>query len=269
MNHSLFTTVRQCLSLAALCAPGVLICTNAEQPVSRIKPTVVRQIPHDTASFTQGLFYYKGTLYESTGLYGKSSLRIINAHDGAVIFSHPVAVPSGPAAGKPLFAEGIAWRNGRLIQLTWRAGIALVYTFPSCTFDTTLVYGGEGWGLTVAPSGWVMSTGSDTLFIRDDRFAVRKKIAVRVGNKKLDNINELEYAKGALFANVWYNTSIYKINLSSGAVQAIIDCSEIVQMEKPRSRNHVLNGIAFNPESNTFYITGKKWRKIYEISIPD
>jgi glutaminyl-peptide cyclotransferase len=227
--------------------------------VPSVAPHIKSTIPHDSQAFTQGLFYDNGRLYESTGLYGKSSLRILDASTGAIVKNMPV---------DKVFAEGCTSLGNELYQITWQEDIAFVYTFPGLKEQRTVIYAGEGWGLTSDGNYFYMSTGSDTLFVRDREFAVVRKIPVRMNHQPVNRLNELEYVDGFIYANVWYTDFILQINAKSGKVVRKIDCSALVKIENPSSQENVLNGIAYNPQSNDFYITGKNWKNIFVVEIP-
>ncbi len=227
-----------------------------DRAIARTTPLVVRTIPHDTAAFTQGLFYCKGLLYESTGLYGRSSLRVLDPNNGRIVRNIPVP---------DIFAEGCARMDSSLVQLSWREGGAAIYSFPSLSLRGSFSYAGEGWGLTSDSVSFYMSNGSDTLYLRDKRFGVKKKLAVTLGGAPLTSLNELEYVKGLIYANVWFNNNIYVIRPSSGAVVRIVDCTTLVSQNASPSDQDVLNGIAYNNDTGTFYVTGKRWRYIFEV----
>ena len=227
-----------------------------EPAIPRTTPIVLRSIPHDTAAFTQGLFYCKRLLYESTGLYGRSSLRVLDPNNSRIVRNIPVP---------DIFAEGCARMDSSLVQLSWREGGAAIYSFPSLSLRGSFSYAGEGWGLTSDSVSFYMSNGSDTLYIRDKRFGVKKKLAVTLGGTPLTSLNELEYVKGLIYANVWFNNNIYVIRPSSGAVVRIVDCTTLVLQNASPSDQDVLNGIAYNNDTGTFYVTGKRWRYIFEV----
>jgi glutamine cyclotransferase len=230
----------------------------SSKPISTTTPTVLRTIPHDTQAFTQGLFYYKGFLYESTGLYGQSKLRVIDPSNGNVIKSVPVP---------DVFAEGLCRVDSFLVQLTWKEQAAIKYSESDFSVKGSFSYSGEGWGLTYNGTAYIMSNGSDTLFMRNKNFSVIKKIPVTCGNKPLRELNELEYVNGFVYANVWFNTNIYVIQASSGTVVRIIDCMPLVIKNASQSEQDVLNGIAYNKKSQTFYVTGKNWQYIFEVKM--
>ena len=229
-----------------------------ESAIPRSVPAVLRTIPHDTKAFTQGLFYYKGLLYQSTGLYGQSSLRVIDPKDGNIIKNIPVA---------DIFAEGCARMDSTLVQLSWREKAALVYSLPSLKYVRSFSYDGEGWGLTASTASFYMSNGSDTLFIRNKKFSITKKVSVMLAGKKLSALNELEYVKGLVYANVWFDKSIYVIQPKTGRVIKIVDCSSLVAQNASLSDQDVLNGIAYNSTTGTFFLTGKNWRYIFEVKL--
>ena len=221
-------------------------------------PVIVSTIPHDTLSFTQGIFWCNGLLYESTGLYGRSSLRCLDPKTGRIIQNIPVA---------DIFAEGIAKMGSTIVQLSWREKAALIYSFPDLKTKGSFSYEGEGWGLTSSGASFIMSNGSDTLYIRNKQFRVIAAVAVRCGGKPLVRLNELEYVNGLVYANVWFDNSIYVIHPKTGAVVRTVDCTPLVSKAAVSSDQDVLNGIAYNSKTATFYITGKNWRYIFEVKL--
>jgi glutamine cyclotransferase len=228
--------------------------------VETVIPEIVRSFAHDTAAFTQGLVFAGGYLYESTGLYRSSSLRCIDIDGGAVV--------KAVALGPHLFGEGLAAAGDRLVQLTWKENRALVYARDDFRVVDTIRYAGEGWGLTATPEFFIMSNGSDTLYFRGRDFRVRKKLAVRHNGKPLASLNELEYARGMVYANVWYSNYIFEIDPSSGAVTRSVDCTALAQQAGEIDSEKVLNGIAWDEERDRFYCTGKKWPLVFEVTIP-
>ncbi|MFP4015121.1 MAG: glutaminyl-peptide cyclotransferase [Chitinispirillaceae bacterium] len=239
----------------------LLALSLSAQPVRQaetVKPTVLRTIPHDPEAFTQGLVCIDSTLYESTGIVGQSSLRKIDAESGKVLTIIPVP---------DLFGEGLAFKNGELVQLTWKAGLAIRYQFPSLKPGGVYKYSGQGWGLTSNDSHFIMSNGSDTLYYRNDQFSIEKTVAVTLNGKPLKNLNELEFVDNRIYANIWFRNFIAEIS-TEGKVTRIIDCSELVNRENPPDPNHVLNGVAYCENRDVWYLTGKNWKSIYVVKIP-
>lgn len=228
-------------------------------PVTYVKPTIVRQFAHDPRAFTQGLVYARGKLYESTGAPQGlvSSIRVVDTAKGTVEKERPIP---------EFFAEGIAVLGDMLLQLTWRDGALLTYSFPSLVMDPLpRPLEGEGWGLACDGRQFYMSNGSDTIQVRDAAFGIRSRIAVRMSGKPVRALNELEWARSKLYANIWYSNLIVEIDPSSGVVTRVFDCSELVTLAQPGDPGYVLNGIAYNPEKNTFYLTGKCWKAMFEV----
>ncbi len=225
--------------------------------VRTLRVDVVRELPHDTSAYTQGLLWWEGSLYESTGRYGESTLRRLDPATGAV--EQRVSVP--PA----FFGEGLARIGGRLIMLTWMAERAIVYDLRSFETVRTFRYRGEGWGLCHDGDRLVMSNGSDTLTLRDaDTFEPIGAVRVTLRGRPQDQLNELECVDGAVYANVWQEDYIVRIDPASGRVTHQIDAAGLLTAREARGVD-VLNGIAYEPEAGTFYITGKWWPKMFEV----
>ena len=156
-----------------------------------------------------------------------------------------------------------------LVQLTWREQTALTWSFPGLSPGAPMMYSGEGWGLASDGRHFYMTDGSDTVFVRSADFAIVRKLAITSAGIPVKNLNELEFVKGKLYANVWYRNRILEISAASGRVLRIIDCSSLVRQEQPDSPECVLNGIAYNQENGCFYMTGKKWKKMFVVKLPD
>jgi glutamine cyclotransferase len=230
---------------------------SAPDAPERLKVKVLSTRPHDPEAFTQGLVLQGGTLYESTGLYGKSSLREVDPKTGAV--KRKVAVPA------EYFAEGLALVDDRLLQITWKEEKALVYNRADFKPAGEFRYDGEGWGLCSDGARLVMSDGSDRLTFRDPKtFAVLSILNVTLAGKPAYQLNELECVDGAIYANVWQTDDILRIDPKDGRVTAVVDASGLLTPEE-RGKTDVLNGIAWNPEAKTFLITGKLWPKMFEV----
>jgi glutamine cyclotransferase len=230
---------------------------SAPDAPERLKVKVLSTRPHDPEAFTQGLVLDGGTLYESTGINGQSSLREVDPKTGKV--RRKLAVPA------EYFAEGLALVDGRLIQLTWKEEKAFVYDRADFKPAGEFRYDGEGWGLCWDGSRLVMSNGSDRLTFRDPKtFAVLSILDVILAGQPVHQLNELECVDGAIYANVWQTDDILRIDPRDGRVTAVIDASGLLTAAE-RQKTDVLNGIAWNPATKTFLITGKLWPKVFEV----
>ena len=232
-----------------------------EAPASptHLLPRLLGTVPHDQGSFTQGLVYNSGRLYESTGLYGKSTIRVLDT-TGTVVHSRQLS--------DMFFGEGCTFFNGRIFQITWKEQRCFIYTSEDLSPVDTLTYTGEGWGLTANDSQFVMSNGSDTLYFRNSSFETVRTLPVKNAGVPLERLNELEYARERIYANVWFSDYIFEINPATGEVERIIDCSELVAREAPASDEQVLNGIAYDAAADRFFVTGKNWKTVFIVTIP-
>lgn len=227
-------------------------------------PQIVHTLPHPIVGYTQGLVWSQGSLYESVGLYGQSEVRQIDADTGSLRFRR--------FNSKEEFGEGLAIKDNTLVQLTWREGYALRLTAPGLKpIEGRWSFTPEGWGLTWMPDKklFVRSDGSSVLhFHNATDFSETGTLQVRRAGIPVPNLNELEYAKGSLFANIYGVSAearrIIEINPASGDVTAEIDLEALCKKEKVTFHRE-LNGIAYNPEQDVFYITGKNWDFIYAV----
>ena len=255
--------------LLVLCAClGALACSDSPTGNDSSAPpapvygyTVIRAYPHDREAFTQGLaFDDQGALYESTGQRGESSLRRVELSSGAVLQRHDL-----PAA---LFGEGVAVFGGRIIQLTWQAGRAFVYDKASFDLLREFTYRTEGWGLTHDGRRLILSDGTATLFfLHPDTFAETARLTVRDHRGPVIRLNELEYVRGEIFANVWQTDRIARIDPRTGHVTGWIDLTGLLPPSDRRQPVDVLNGIAYDPRTDRLFVTGKWWPKLFEISL--
>lgn len=220
---------------------------------------VVNIYPHDPEAFTQGLIYQDGALYEGTGLEGRSTIRRVRLENGEVLKVRRIDPEH--------FGEGIvAWGN-TLVQLTWRSGIAFVYDRATFQPLRRFTYSGEGWGLTHDGTHLIMSDGTASLKFLDPRtFKVTRRLLVQDGGRPVEDLNELEYVRGEILANVWRTERIARISPSTGRVTAWIDLHGLLD-PRDAQRIDVMNGIAYDSEHDRLFVTGKLWPKLFEIRV--
>jgi len=237
-------------------SPASPAAAATDEP-ARLKVSVLSVRPHDRQAYTQGLLIEGGALYESTGLYGQSSLRQLDPKTGEV--KRRLNLPQS------FFAEGIALVGDKLVQLTWQEGSAFVYSLAGFERTAEHRYRGEGWGLCYDGRRLVMSDGSDQLTFRDPQtFAILGNVRVTLAGDPIHQLNELECVEGAVYANVWQTNDILRIDPSTGKVTAVIDASGLLSASE-QDNAEVLNGIAYDPAAGTFLITGKLWPKMFEV----
>lgn len=222
---------------------------------------VVQKFPHDPQAFTQGLVYQDGYFYESTGLYGRSSLRQVNPADGTVLRQVELA--------ETYFGEGVALCDDRIYQLTWREHQAFVYDRASFTLLQTFIYNSEGWGLTYDGNHLIMSDGSSVLtFLDPETFIPVRRLSVQSNHHPVSYLNELEFINGRIFANVWTTNRIAIIDPTTGQVTAWLDLTGLLDPKThPSHTVDVLNGIAYDEGGDRLFVTGKLWPYIFEIEI--
>ena len=227
---------------------------------SALNYTVVREIPHDKEAYTQGLLLHDGSLYESTGLLGRSQLRRLDPETGAVLAS--ISLPADR------FGEGLALLGDRLYQLTWKSKVGYVYDVSTLALLDSFAYDSEGWGLTTDGTSLILGDGSSTLRVLDpETFEVIREIVVRDGNSPLGALNELEYARGHLFANVYQSDWIVRIDPESGAVLEWIDLADVLPDNRRTPVTDVLNGIAYVESTGHLLVTGKLWPTMFELQL--
>jgi glutamine cyclotransferase len=233
---------------------------SANGPVPVYGYQIVKVRPHDPTAFTQGLEIRDGKLYESTGEVGHSSLRLVDLENGDVL--KKVEVPP------PYFAEGLSGLNGKLYQLTWQHQLGFTYDPQTLQKNGQFNYQGEGWGLTNDGHSLIISNGTNRIkFINPDTFQVTKTIAVFDGKQPIEQLNELEYINGELYANVWHADQIAIINPESGRVKAWLDLRGLLSPGDVTDEEAVLNGIAYDSANDRLFVTGKLWPKLFEIKI--
>jgi glutamine cyclotransferase len=221
---------------------------------------VINVWPHDRSAFTQGLIFLDGALLESTGLNGQSSLRKVELQTGAVL--QRVDVPSD------YFAEGMAVLGDKIFQLTWRNQKAFVYDLETFRLEKEFTYDGEGWGLTTDGRALIMSDGTHQIrFIDPATFKVLRTISVLHQGQPVTRLNELEYIKGEIFANIWGADQVARIDPASGKVTGVIDFAGLLPRENRGENPDVLNGIAYDSTTDRIFVTGKLWPKLFEVRL--
>jgi glutaminyl-peptide cyclotransferase len=247
----------------ALMAAALAGCAAAAQrlpaPVQSFK--VIATFPHDTTAFTQGLVFADGALYESTGLNGESTLRRVDLQTGKTL--QRIDIP------KQYFAEGLALVGDELLQLTWQHKLGFVYDRRTFKQKRTFTYSTEGWGIAYdGTSRLVMSDGSDRLTFLDPKtLKPLKTMRVQDGARPVPNLNELEWIEGEIWANVWQTDRIARINPRTGDVNAWIDLSSLFPRAQRMPPADELNGIAYDKATRRIFITGKKWPRLYQITV--
>jgi glutamine cyclotransferase len=232
--------------------------SDTEAPVYGYE--VVHAWPHDADAFTQGLVFHDGKFLESTGELGHSSLRRVEAETGRVL--EKVDVPP------PFFAEGITLLNGKIYQLTWQQQLGFIYDAATFQKLGEFRYQGEGWGLANDDQSLILSDGTNRIrFLDPDNFQVRKTIAVVDGKLPVNELNELEYVQGEIYANVWHADRIARIDPQSGRVVGWIDLSGLLTPGAVTDEEAVLNGIAYDEAQGRLFVTGKLWPKLFEIKL--
>jgi glutaminyl-peptide cyclotransferase len=221
---------------------------------------VIKTYPHDPEAYTQGLVFHEDVLFESTGLNGRSSIRKVDLLTGKVLKKVDVA--------PQFFGEGLALMNGRAYQLTWQSQRGFIYDLAEFGLINTFSYTGEGWGLTHDGRSLIMSDGTPRIrFLDPKTFAVERMINVADGSMPISQINELEYIKGEIYANIYMTDRIVRIDPQSGKVTAWINLSGLLPPEDRRQPDGVLNGIAYDEARDRLFVTGKLWPKLFEIKL--
>jgi glutamine cyclotransferase len=260
------------MMLLAVVFAGVLACSGAstakqtgdgstaaeEIPVYSYE--VINTWPHDAEAYTQGLAFHDGTLFESTGLYGSSSLRRVELKTGKV--KKKVEVD------RQYFAEGMTIFGDKIFQLTWQAQKGFIYDLKKLRQEGEFNYEGQGWGLTHDNHSLIMSDGTNRIrFLDPTSFQVQRTISVYENGHPLTELNELEFIKGEIYANIWKTDRIVRIDPTTGKINAWIDMTGLHHQGEERARENCLNGIAYDTESDRLFVTGKRWEKIYQIRL--
>lgn len=237
----------------------LVLVSCAEAKVKEYGLQVVAEYPHDTGSYTQGLFFHEGNMYESTGVYGKSTFRLVDLKTGEALKRLDF--------GKKYFVEGSVILNDNLYILTWESRLAFVYDAKTLEYKSTWKYPREGWGITTDGKHLIASDGSANLYFMDESFAQKRKVLVTVEGRPVRFLNELEYIDGKIWANIYTSDEIVIINPKDGRVEGVIDCRGLLPKSLKTVTTDVLNGIAYDPQTEKIYLTGKNWPKLYEIEL--
>jgi glutaminyl-peptide cyclotransferase len=235
------------------------VASRAATPIYDVE--VVHTYPHDSSAFTEGLFYLNGYLYESTGLEAHSTIRKVRLETGQVV--QKIDIPA------QYFGEGIVNWRGHLISLTWKSQVGFVFDLQTFKLQRQFQYAGEGWALTRNDRQIIMSDGTPELrFLDPNTLRETGRVQVTLDGKALQNVNELEWVKGEIFANVWQTNWIVRIDPVSGRVVGAINCAGLLKREDfVAGQTDVLNGIAYDAKHDRLFVTGKNWPKLFEIRL--
>ena len=262
---------RNFYSMAILIFLSLLFMKGCTKPQSipqgdAVKPPtftyeIVNSYPHDSKAFTQGLQFYNGYLYESTGEYGESTVRQVELQTGKVLKTTPLAAD--------LFGEGLTIMNGKIYQITWQDRKAFTYDLNTLQKTNEQNYQYDGWGLTSDGKNLIATDGSHKIRFLDPNTLQEAMPPIEVKNKnsKIDDLNELEYIKGEIWANIWHKDLIVRVNPSDGKILAWVDLSGLRPQETYRDNEAVLNGIAYDEQNDRLFVTGKRWTKVFEIKL--
>jgi len=235
------------------------ISTETNNEPIQLGYLVVAEYPHDSAAFTQGLEFVNGRLYESTGLYGQSSLRENDLETGNVLRREKVL--------DKYFAEGLTVIGNKIYQLTWQSGIGFIYDRETFALLDEFAYTTEGWGMTYNGQHVIMSDGTDQLyFYTPEEFILVKIISVTRSGEPQDMLNELEFINQSIFANIWKSDEVVRIDPETGEISHVIDFSGLLSPEDSGEAD-VLNGIAYDSQNDRLFVTGKWWPKIFHVEL--
>ena len=248
-------------ALAMLAEPPVA-AAPAPPRVERCGYRIVKSFPHDSSSFTQGLFWHDGYLYESTGQYGRSRVARLDLDTGKAIAE--TKLPSNQ------FGEGITRWGDQIIGVTWQGGVGNRWSVKDMKPVGTFQYEGEGWGVTMVGDSLVLSDGTpDLRFFDPATMKERKRVTVRFAGRAIPMLNELETIDGQVWANVWMTDFIVRIDPATGNVASLVDLTTLKADAGASGTDSVLNGIAWDDEGKRLFVTGKNWPKLYEIALAD
>jgi glutaminyl-peptide cyclotransferase len=258
-STSVFAGLLLVLTAGALHVTAQFRTGQAQGSIPLYTYRIVKTYPHDRDAFTQGLIYLNGFLYEGTGLNGKSTLRKVKLETGQVVQEKPIE--------ERFFGEGITEWGNDLIQLTWQTGVGFVWDRGTFARKKEFRYAGEGWGLTHDDKQLIMSDGSPVLRYLDPvTLAEKGRLVVLEGRRPVANLNELEWVKGEIWANIWQTHRIARISPATGQVIGWIEMSGLLT-DRELMDVDVLNGIAYDAKTDRIFVTGKLWPKLFEIKV--
>lgn len=237
----------------------LLLCSACSAGPKNYRLQVVAEYPHSTSSYTQGLFFDGGRLFESTGQYGQSAFYELDLESGQALREIRFA--------DKYFCEGSVMLGGKLYILTWTNGLAFVYDAETLEYEKSYSYSHEGWGLTTDGKSLITSDGTSRIYFLDGDLQLERSINVRYNGRALRYLNELEWIDGKIWANVYTSDQIAIINPKDGKVEGIIDCSGLLPQALKGPETDVLNGIAYDPSTGKIYLTGKNWPRLYEVRL--
>lgn len=244
--------------IISICVCVLCSILSCSAKVERYKIEVVNAYPHDTGSYTQGLFWHDGSLYESTGLNGKSTFRKVDLQSGKALTKLPF--------NKKYFVEGSVILGDKLYILTWTNKVIFIYDATTLEYRSTYSYPREGWGLTTDGKSLISSDGSSRIYFLTPELKFERSINVTLNGRAVRYLNELEWIDGRIWANVYTTDTIVIINPDTGIVEATVDCDGLLPERLRTSDTDVLNGIAVDSEGRIF-LTGKNWPELYEVKL--
>ncbi|MBR4755389.1 MAG: glutaminyl-peptide cyclotransferase [Bacteroidales bacterium] len=250
---------RYILRLLAMATMTLMLSSCADAKVRQYKVQVVKEYPHDEMSYTQGLFFQGGRLIETTGQYGESTLRQVDLETGKALKKFDF--------DRKYFLEGSVELDGNIFILTWTNKVAFIYDAKTLEYKQTYSYPREGWGLTTDGKSLIASDGSARLYWLDSQFRQKKSLMVKMNGRPVNQLNELEWIDGKIWANVYMTDMIVIINPETGEVEATVDCTGLLPRHLRDQYTDVLNGIAYNPADKKIYLTGKYWKRLYEVKL--